>query len=130
MSPHNDFTIMFDEPARIIVAKMRGFWPQETLSAFNDQMAATIRAASAQRSAFGILADATEFGVQSAMIAEGFSRNDSNDPTKPSGPLAFVVSSTLVKMQATRMLTNAHVEVFTDLPAGRKWLEDVLSSLK
>jgi hypothetical protein len=129
MSPHNDFTILFDEQARIIVAKMRGFWPQETLLAFNDQMAAAIRTASARRSAFGILADATEFGVQSAMIAEGFARNESNDTTRPSGPLAFVVSSTLVKMQATRMLTNAY-EVFTDLPAGRKWLEGILSSLK
>jgi hypothetical protein len=127
MSEQNDFDVSFDERTGVITAKMRGFWPEETLQAFNDTMAATIREATMRIPIVGILGDATEFGVQSAQIAQGFARNESNDPGKPAGPLAFIVSSTLVAIQAKRVLANARVKVFTDVLAGRQWLEGVLA---
>lgn len=129
MSEQNDFDVSFDERTGIITAKMRGFWPEETLQAFNDEMAAALRAATTRAPVVGILGDATEFGVQSAQIAQGFAPNESDDPRNIAGPLAFIVSSALVKMQAKRVLTNARVEVFTDVLAGRRWLEGVLAEL-
>jgi hypothetical protein len=130
MGEQDDFEVSFDERAGIITARMRGFWPEETLQAFNDEMAAAIRAAMRRGTVFGILSDATQFGVQSAQIALGFARNESNDPGKPAGPLAFIAGSALVAMQAKRVLTNAQVAVFTDVSAGRQWLEGVLAELR
>jgi hypothetical protein len=130
MSEHNDFDVRFDERAGIITAKMRGFWPEATLRAFNEEMGAAIRTAAARVAIFGILSDATEFGVQSAQIAQGLAPNEANNSRRPAGPLAFIVSSTLLKMQAKRMLTNAQVEVFTDVSVGRQWLEGVLAELR
>jgi uncharacterized membrane protein len=130
MSQQNDFDIRFDEQACIITAKMRGFWPEATLQAFNDQMAAAIRAATTRVAIIGILSDATGFGVQSSEIAQGFARNETDDRSKPAGPLAFIASSALVAVQAKRVLTNAQVQVFTDVTAGRQWLEGVLAELK
>lgn len=130
MSEHNDFDIRFDEQASIITVKMRGFWPEATLQAFNHRMASAIRAAMTRAAIVGILSDATEFGVQSAEIAEGFARNPTNGPRKATGPLAFIASSTLVAVQAKRVLTNAQVQVFTDVTAGRQWLEGVLAELR
>lgn len=130
MSERNDFDVGFDEHTGIITAKMRGFWPEETLQAFNDEMAAAVRAAARRVAVFGILGDATDFGVQSDQIARGFVPDSSSAPAKPPGPLAFIASSMLVKMQAKRVLTKAHVEVFTDLLIGRQWLEGRLAELR
>lgn len=68
--------------------------------------------------------------MQSAQIARGFAPGDRSEPRETPGPLAFIANSMLVKMQAKRVLTNAQVEVFTDVVAGRRWLEGVLAELR
>jgi hypothetical protein len=130
MNGHNDFEISFDERAGIITAKMRGFWPEATLKAFNDEMAAAVRAATMRVPVVGILGDATEFSVQAVQIAEGLAPREANDARRPAGPLAFVVSSVLLKIQAKRVLKNVQMEVFTDVLTGRQWLEGVLAELR
>jgi hypothetical protein len=75
----------------------------------------------------GILSDATEFSVQAVQIAEGLAPRAANDARRPPGPLAFVVSTVLLKIQAKRVLKNVQMEVFTDVSTGRQWLEGVLA---
>lgn len=116
------YSIEFDSGGGMIRVLASGFWSLVEATTFRDELAESIRDARRRCGFVRILIDASASSIQMQNVSEAFrplqeaaihSRNDC---------IAIVVGSTLVKLQARRILTSDQAGVFLTMPDAESWL--------
>lgn len=119
------YQIDVDLPRHLVRATLHGYWDAGTATDFSrDLDEALVQAASPSASvATRLLIDARDQGVQSQEVVASFgSRMIDFKGSRPR--IALLVSSTLHKMQATRIASLDQQELFSSEQKAIAWLLD------
>ena len=116
------FSIGFDRETQLMSISLRGFWVADDQLAYERELRRCLSLLPANGCRVGqqrMLVDITDHSVQSASALEFFARITS-DRVISGRKSALIVSSALVKMQATRIAPR--YRIFQDRDEASRWL--------
>jgi hypothetical protein len=118
----NAFYSIQADPARDLVKiKLKGFFTPAALQAFKDERRMVHQQLRCGPNEHVSLADTREIGIQSQEMVAQFHAMLA-DPTYRSRKLAFVVASSLARMQLMRAIGSRTAQCFTDPVEAEAWL--------
>jgi hypothetical protein len=118
------YAITFDAPRAILTIRAEGFWARETLDAFGNELISTMRALDSAGRRFTVLADASNFPVQSIPISLGFMGIVRRIDRHLLVPTAIVATGALLRLQALHVFVAPHIRVFGDFDTAYAWLAE------
>ena len=116
------FDINLERAGCIIVVTARGFWEVADVERYNRELEPLFVASRQRFSCCRILVDMQKISVQSAEVAQHFAA-DHKAFDKPGDKIAFVVNSSLLKMQVNRVCADDLVATFAHIDEARSWLK-------
>jgi hypothetical protein len=116
------FELSSDYEKRVIFIKLAGFWNTEEMQRFEDAMRVEMRKFSSSNLQFDVLANLVDFGPQSKEVSEAHRLLMEYGKENGLRKSANIVSSTLAKMQFTRLAANETFQFFAAETAARAWL--------
>lgn len=99
-----------------------GFWSIEDADGYIDQLRAHVAALRRERGHALVLVDGRESTVQATPVMERVAGIQSILIRDPRDRAAYVVRSSLAKMQAQRLSATDQLQVFLSSDAARSWL--------
>lgn len=121
MAAAADYTLAWDAKRRLLLIGATGFWDKALLDRFGAELRVALRRQAAG-GAFGVLADARDYPVQSISVSLGFMgivRSLDRDLLMPT---AVVTRSVLLRLQALRVFVAPHIRIFGEVDAAENWL--------
>jgi hypothetical protein len=112
----------YDEDRAVLTVVQQGYWSMADFRAFERDFLIWHARIRKQRKNYRVLADCSDFPVQSAEIGEAFGALFTTLRPENDAPYAIVVASMLNKLQARRALPFANIELFSDLREAQDWL--------
>lgn len=121
MSPAR-FTIDLDPPRDLVRICLAGFFSVEDIARFQAELlVAHRRLGCGRRGGPLTINDISDMAIQSQDVVARWGAFLA-DPAHRSRRLAFVVASTLARMQLQRTIGNRDARVFTDTAEAERWL--------
>ena len=105
----------------LVRVRMSGFYDRETIAAFVVQLRAAHKRLRCGPNQFVTVNDVRDMKIQSQDIVDAF-RDMLSDPIIRSRRLAFVVASTLARMQLMRVIAHRDAACFLDAEEAEEWL--------
>ena len=121
-----DYALGFDPVRRLVTIRATGFWNRALLDRFGAELAAELRRVAGLGEPFGVLADATDFPVQSIPISLGFMDIVRRLDKDLLVPTAVLTRSVLLRLQALRVFVAPHIRTFGDADAAHEWLAEAI----
>ena len=107
-----DYQFSYDEGRKLVTIVQNGYWSMETFQAFKLEFLALHRKAFVRNKDYRVLADCSQFKVQSNEVGLGFTEVFEHVMREYRGRYAIIAGSTMNKMQARRFLPYRQMEVF------------------
>lgn len=123
-----DYTIGFDADRNLVTIHATGFWDREMLGRFGDELIAEMRRVGARGAPFGVLADASDFPVQSIPVSLGFMDIVRRVDRSLLVPTAVVTKSVLLRLQALHVFVAPHIKIFDSVAAAHEWLAGAIAT--
>ena len=117
------FAIEIDPSRDLVRIRMSGFFDHASIAAFVVDLRAAHRKLRCGPNRFVTVNDIRDMKIQSQDIVAAFQAM-LGDPAIRSRRLAFVVSSTLARMQLMRVISDRTAQCFTDAADAEAWLLD------
>ena len=117
------YTIEVDEPNKLLLLELIGFWSAETAAAFARDQQVAVRRVSARPHVHLTLADLSRFSLQPQVVV-GICRTLIAEAQIPSRRLAVVAGEGLARIQIKRILVRDRMQVFNDRAAANARLLD------
>lgn len=114
------FTIAVDPARDLVRVSMSGFWDRDTIAGFVVDLRASHKRLRCGPNQFITINDIREMKIQSQDVVAAF-HTMLSDPTIRSRRLAFVVASSLARMQLGRAISGRDADSFTDPAAAEAW---------
>ncbi|OYX39464.1 MULTISPECIES: hypothetical protein [unclassified Sphingomonas] len=115
------FSIQADPARDLVKIKLKGFFTPAALQAFKDERRIVHQQLRCGPNQHLSLADTREIGIQSQEMVAQF-HGMLADPSYRSRKLAFVVASSLARMQLMRAIGSRTAQCFTDPVEAEEWL--------
>lgn len=122
-----DYALGFDGDRRLVTIYATGFWDRALLDRFGAALVTKLRSVADEGLPLGVLADATNFPVQSIPISLGFMDIVRRLDKDLLVPTAVLTKSVLLRLQALRVFVAPHIRIFGDADAAHTWLADRLA---
>ena len=119
------YTIDFDAARAVLTIRAHGFWSRDDQARFGDDLIARMRALRTAGRTFTVLADASDFPVQSFGVSIGFTGIVNRIDRDLLVPTAIVATGALLRLQALRVFFAPHIRVFGDQAAAYAWLAEM-----
>lgn len=116
------YTIDVQNDPPLIRVVMRGFWSIDTFQAYLRDCGAAIETLVARHGRFDTLGDCNDFPIQGPEVSAAFEQLKATSEKTPQNRIAIVTSSALGRMQAERIVGNAHSRIFSSEAAALQWL--------
>lgn len=116
------FSLAMDEGAARLTVTVRGFWSAPQVAAFLGALGPAARAFRERHARYAVLVDATDFPVQSAEVGQAFHALLEAGAARTRGRTAVLVTGSLNRFQATRVLAGPNIGVFLDREEADAWL--------
>lgn len=116
-----NFSIDADPARDLIRIRVGGFFTSDDLARFAEAWRAALASLSCPRNKHLTLVDTRAASIQTQAVVGGW-RTMITDPAFRSRRLAFVIGSTLVRMQLQRATADVTARVFTDELEAENWL--------
>ena len=121
MSPAS-FTIELDPSRDLVRIRLSGFFSMNDVGCFQDELRLAHRRLGCGRKGGPLtINDISDMAIQSQDVVTRWSAFLA-DPTHRSRRLAFVVGSTLARMQLQRVIGGRNAKVFTAADEAEQWL--------
>ncbi len=119
------YSFDFDEAAGVLRASAGGFWSADDADAFREELRA--RATDARRRAgrLRLLVDGTGSQVQKPEVTDRLATLAAALIQSPRDRIAVVIGSSLIKMQAERVLQTDGAQAFLSSAEANAWLAEV-----
>jgi hypothetical protein len=116
------YAIEIQESPPLIRVTLRGFWTMEIFQAYMDECGRAIQGLMARHGRFDTLGDCHDFPVQGPDVSAAFVRLKQMSDGTPQNRIALYTRSALGRIQAERLVGNAHSRVFANEAAAMEWL--------
>jgi hypothetical protein len=120
----SDYVFAVDEARDLLTIQAKGFWDSALLERFAVELTGRLRTMKDTGRLAGVLADATDFPVQSIPISLSFMDIVKRLDDDLLVPTAVLTKSMLLKLQALRIFVAPHIRIFGDHAAALAWLEE------
>lgn len=117
------FTIRTDRTRGLLHVTMSGFYTVDDVTHYHAAVVAASEALGRAPSAQVMICDISAMQIQSQGIVAAFARV-MDDPRYAERRVAFVVASTLARMQLMRIISGRDVAIFTQTAEAETWLFD------
>lgn len=115
------FDIGLERAGHVIVVTARGFWTVADVERYNRELEPLFKASRQRFGCCCLLVDMQKISVQSTDVAQHFAA-DQKAFDRPGDKIAFVVNSSLLKMQVNRVCADDLVATFASTDEARNWL--------
>lgn len=116
------YTVKVQNDPPLIRVVMRGFWTMETFEAYMRDCGAAMQKLVARHGRFDTLGDCNDFPIQGPEVSAAFEHLKAMSDKTPQNRIAIVTSRALGRMQAERLVGNAHSRIFATEAAALEWL--------
>lgn len=116
------FHFSYDPDKILVRLTQRGYWSISVFRAFEAEFLKLHSSIRKANSNYRVMADCSEYPVQSAEIGEAFRVLLKKLMEENKGRYAILVGSMLNKLQAQRAFPQPHVQVFMDSDEAMAWL--------
>lgn len=110
------------QPPGLLYVETSGFWTDEDADDYVAQLDAQVRALRRTQGYALVLVDGRESAVQSASVMARVANIESILVATERDRAAYVVASSLAKVQAKRLATSQQLKVFVSPDAARTWI--------
>lgn len=116
------FTIRTCESPPLLCITMRGFWTMPIFDRYMAECGAAIAGLMRDHGRFDTIGNCNDFPIQGPDVAAAFERLKALAAATPDNRIAIITASALGRMQALRLVGNAHSRIFATEAAARAWL--------
>lgn len=116
-----DFSIEIDKPRNLLCVRMSGFYSVEDVARYHAAIDAATEELGGAPSRQHMLNDISEMRIQSQEVVAAF-RSVMSDPRYRARRVAFVVASTLARLQLQRVIGSRRARMFESEAEALAWL--------
>jgi hypothetical protein len=116
------YTVEVQDDPPLVRVVMRGFWTMETFGAYMRDCGAAMQGLVARHGRFDTLSDCNDFPIQGPDVSAAFEQLKALSDKTPQNRIAIVTASALSRLQAERLVGNAHSRIFASEAAALEWL--------
>lgn len=116
------YTIEVQTDPPLLRVAMRGFWTMDTFNAYMRDCGAAMQQLVTRHGRFDTLGDCNDFPIQGPDVSAAFEHLKEMSAKTPQNRIAIVTSSALSRLQAERLVGNAHSRIFGSQAAALEWL--------
>lgn len=116
------YTVEVQNDLPLLRIALRGFWTIETFNAYARDCGIAIQTLVARHGRFDTLGDCNDFPIQGPDVSAAFEKLKALSDKTPQNRIAIVTASALSRMQAERLVGNAHSRIFASEAAALEWL--------
>lgn len=116
------FHFSYDPDKILVRLSQQGYWSISVFRAFEAEFLKLHASIRKTNSNYRVIADCSDFPVQSAEIGEAFRVLFNKLMAENKGHYAILARSMLNKLQAQRAFPHPHVQVFMDSDEAMAWL--------
>ena len=125
LKPH--FTIFVDEVRREIHYAASGFWSPEDMARFQSRLLQKVKPLIEAGRGFHVLGDMSGLAVQDRLMANSMKFMMAESVKLGMKRQAFVITSSLLKLQFDRLVDPAHTQIFPSRSDALHWLRSPVS---
>jgi hypothetical protein len=116
------YSFAFDDATGVLQASAGGFWSAEDADRFREELRARAVDAKQRSGRLRLLVDGTGSQVQKPEVTNRLATLAADLIQSPRDRIAVVVGSSLIKMQAERILQSDGAQAFLSSAQARAWL--------